>query len=362
MSSDTSVLYGMRVRLRHDASRAYLKSVAKDYCHINGSMQQIVGADALVTNDTIWIVKGADSLGENYPRGLAIRHGDLIRLEHELTRKNLHSHSKPSPLTNQQEVTAYGIAGTGDGNDDWVIDLGELGEWQFGKPMRLDFRGTGMVLHSHSGHSHPILTAGLQEVTAYRRGDANDPWLCELVANAEQPVPKQSGELYSTWNKDVFISHSFQDKALARELVMLLKAALKLTDASIRCASVQGNKFPFGALIDEQIKQEVAESKVFIALLTPHSLKSFYVLFEIGARWGKGKSLGPLLARGTKAANIGGPISGIHSLSATDRDEMRQFIGDVAGQLGVSRVEANSYDDELDAVIGEAKKRVKKAK
>lgn len=315
----------------------------------------------MMSGDSVWLIKGADSLGESFQRGVAVKQGDVIRLEHEATRKNLHSHSMPSPLTNQQEVTAFGIAGKGDGNDDWVVDLGGLGEWQFGKPMRLDFRGTGMVLHSHSGHSHPVLTAGLQEVTAYRRGDSNDPWECELVDDVGQPTPiiQRTRATAHTWTKRIFVSHSSRDQKLVSALVQLLRGALELPKNAIRCSTLPGYKLPLGADIDEQIKWELGESEVFIAVLTPHSLKSQYVLFEIGARWGKGRSLGPLLARGTKAKFLGGPISGFNSLRATNQDELLQFLGDIAGQLGIHGRPKASYHAQLRAVIGEARKNVK---
>lgn len=48
--------------------------------------------------------------------------GDTVRLEHVLTKKNLHSHKERSPLSNNQEVSCYGLDGDGDEADDWVIE------------------------------------------------------------------------------------------------------------------------------------------------------------------------------------------------------------------------------------------------
>ena len=39
---------------------------------------------------------------------------DTIRLEHLKTGKNLHSHNFASPVSKQQEVSAYGVNGEGD--------------------------------------------------------------------------------------------------------------------------------------------------------------------------------------------------------------------------------------------------------
>lgn len=51
-----------------------------------------------------------------------IKCGDTVRLEHSATKKNLHSHRVSSPLSGQQEVSAYGdINGEGDTGDHWMV-------------------------------------------------------------------------------------------------------------------------------------------------------------------------------------------------------------------------------------------------
>ena len=38
-----------------------------------------------------------------------VRHGDLIRLEHLQTKRNIHSHQEPAPISKKQyQVTGYG--------------------------------------------------------------------------------------------------------------------------------------------------------------------------------------------------------------------------------------------------------------
>ena len=38
-----------------------------------------------------------------------VKHGDLVRLEHIITRRNIHSHQQPAPLSKKQfQVTGYG--------------------------------------------------------------------------------------------------------------------------------------------------------------------------------------------------------------------------------------------------------------
>ena len=47
--------------------------------------------------------------------------GQKIRLEHLTTTRNLHSHHFSSPLSNSQEVSAFGDDGEGDTGDVWTV-------------------------------------------------------------------------------------------------------------------------------------------------------------------------------------------------------------------------------------------------
>ncbi|XP_023244154.1 uncharacterized protein LOC111642107 [Centruroides sculpturatus] len=65
-----------------------------------------------------WVIKGPN--GKTCTRGEPISCGDTIRLEHLITQKHLHSHLF-SPLSGNQEVTAFGDKGEGDSGDHWVV-------------------------------------------------------------------------------------------------------------------------------------------------------------------------------------------------------------------------------------------------
>lgn len=56
-----------------------------------------------------------------------VKSGDLVRLEHMPTKRNLHTHKEKAPITKKHyQVTGYGENGTGDANDVWrVIIVGE---------------------------------------------------------------------------------------------------------------------------------------------------------------------------------------------------------------------------------------------
>lgn len=86
-----------------------------------GSGQQSVTATEIQEDgNSHWLIKPAT--GKQCTRGKPIKCGDVIRLEHLATKKNLHSHHFSSPLSGNQEISAYGDdRGDGDTGDDWLV-------------------------------------------------------------------------------------------------------------------------------------------------------------------------------------------------------------------------------------------------
>lgn len=171
---------GSWIRLRHVGTGRRLHSHPYDYGHAGGSGQQQVTCSATSEDDDVWRVRVGHRADEIPAWGSSVEHGQVIRLEHVATNRNLHSHSgHRSPVTGQQEVTCYGVHGRGDGNDDWRLELVGAGRWAAGVRCRLVHRATGRALHSHEGFSHAVHTRGQQEVTGYVGRDDNDLWVIE---------------------------------------------------------------------------------------------------------------------------------------------------------------------------------------
>jgi len=147
----------------------------------------------------------------------------------------------------------------------------------------------------------------------------------------------------------VFISHSSKDADLALALIDLLKAGLALTADQIRCSSVDGYRLPVGVNTEGKLREEVNAAKVVVGLITPSSLSSYYVMFELGARWGANLFLAPLLA-GVKASQLSGPLSLLNALSASSDAQLHQLLGDIANHLGLSLQPAASYIRNVTAV------------
>ncbi len=158
---------------------------------------------------------------------------------------------------------------------------------------------------------------------------------------------------------DVFISHASADKDLAKAVALLLQVGIGISPERIRCTSVEGYKLELGANVEDQLKIEIRQSRVLIGLLTPASIQSSWVLFELGARWGLGRTelmLGPLLAKGTTPDSIPAPISGINALNANSSPDVHQFVRNIAAKLSRNPPNPAVYHEQIEAVLGESRR------
>lgn len=174
----------------------YLHSHPHLYPEGIGARQQQITTYLHKDLNNLWIIKkhNTDSgpLNSSFPVEF-VRHGDLVRLEHKETTRNLHSHFHEAPLTRKHyQVTGYGINGTGDSNDFWRI---EVINRKFGnriKVLRSQIRfihmATGCVLSS-SGKSLPKWGWEQMEVTCnpYLKETPNSLWNVEDHINPKLP-------------------------------------------------------------------------------------------------------------------------------------------------------------------------------
>lgn len=149
----------------------------------------------------------------------------------------------------------------------------------------------------------------------------------------------------------LFISHSSTDAETAKALVHLFEKALKISARSIRCTSVNGYRLPAGADSNAVLRAEVFDASLFVALLTPSSLASAYVLFELGGRWGARRPLFPVLACGATPADLRPPLNGLNALSATVSDQVLQLVEDAAAALSLRLEPMATFSAEVAEVV-----------
>jgi hypothetical protein len=148
----------------------------------------------------------------------------------------------------------------------------------------------------------------------------------------------------------VFISHSHQDVDLVKLLIDLLRSALNLPSSQIRATSVDGFRLPGGANTTEQLRFEVQSAKVLVGIISQASLKSAYVTFELGARWGSGKPMIPLLTPDVGPESLAGPLQGINALSCRSSAQLHQFVEEMAGHLNVALDRPAAYQKCVDDI------------
>jgi hypothetical protein len=149
----------------------------------------------------------------------------------------------------------------------------------------------------------------------------------------------------------VFISHSSHDVETATALIRLIESALKIPAREIRCTSVDGYRLPVGADTATRLRLETVDSKALIGLITPSSLRSGYVLFELGARWGAAKFLAPVLGNGASTSDLEAPLSGLNALQLTQKSQVMQLVEDLGRHLGIPLEPQSLFHDAIETLV-----------
>jgi hypothetical protein len=149
----------------------------------------------------------------------------------------------------------------------------------------------------------------------------------------------------------VFISHSSEDAALAEVFADLLREALGLKPREIRCTSVDGYRLHAGARTSDTIRREVMGSTVFIALITPSSLRSGWVMIELGGRWASQRLLIPVLAKGTLPKNLRDPLKDVNAIAATELGQLHQLLENIGEKLDLPLLPASALGPSLERVV-----------
>jgi hypothetical protein len=189
--SATTVRCGDHLRLRHVSTSVALHSHGLGYTHAGSSgQQQITGFAGRDENDLFEVRAAHGQPACTF--GAPVRNGDVLRLTHVQTGRNLHSHAgRLSPLGTAQEVTGFGTDGVGDSNDDWRLELpGESPDsaWLADIGARLVHVNTARSLRSDpvsfniwgpfsAWYSSPV--DWQQEVSAGAVGQGRDLWTVE---------------------------------------------------------------------------------------------------------------------------------------------------------------------------------------
>ncbi|KAJ3220287.1 Protein O-mannosyltransferase 2 [Dinochytrium kinnereticum] len=128
--------YGSKVTLKNNGrGGGLLHSHTQKYP--TGSMQQQVTCYHHKDNNNNWFIyKSWDTPVSNSTDIDYVKNGDIVRLVHEQSGRNLHSHFQKAPVSaSEYEVSCYGNSTFGDKNDHWKIEIvDDLHDW---RPVRI---------------------------------------------------------------------------------------------------------------------------------------------------------------------------------------------------------------------------------
>uniref|UniRef100_A0A8D2NM25 Stromal cell derived factor 2 like 1 n=3 Tax=Zosteropidae TaxID=36297 RepID=A0A8D2NM25_ZOSLA len=138
-----------------------------------GSGQQsVTGVEASDDANSYWRIRGKSD--SSCQRGTPVKCGQAIRLTHVNTGKNLHTHHFPSPLSNNQEVSAFGDDGEGDDLDFWIVQCSGT-FWEREDAVRFKHVGTEVFLSiTGEQYGHPI--RGQREVHGMSAANHHNYW------------------------------------------------------------------------------------------------------------------------------------------------------------------------------------------
>jgi len=142
----------------------------------SGSGQQsVTGSTSPDDHNSYWVIRGKHQ--DHCDRGTPVKCGDSIRLQHLATKRNLHSHLFQSPISHNQEVSAYGEEGSGDTGDNWIVKCSGK-HWNRKDKIRFKHADTSRYLHASADqYGRPI--AGQHEICAYHNEDGANLWMAQ---------------------------------------------------------------------------------------------------------------------------------------------------------------------------------------
>nr|XP_024219416.1 protein O-mannosyl-transferase 2 [Halyomorpha halys] len=195
------VAYGAVLTLKNRRTGGgYLHSHWHLYPEGVGARQQQVTTYTHKDENNRWIIKPyEDELDVDTIE--LVHHGDLVRLEHVPTGRNLHSHKEPAPITKKHlQVTGYGENGTGDPNDIWKIQIVNGKDGDIVTTVTAQLKLVHYLKHcvlTTTGKQLPTWAYEQQEVTC--NPNVRDPYaIWNVEDNIFSRLPNVSFEVYAS--------------------------------------------------------------------------------------------------------------------------------------------------------------------
>lgn len=186
--------------------------------------------------------------------------------------------------------------------------------------------------------------------------DGSDAVEASLMTPIQEKADEISGNLC-----DIFISHSSKDVPTVQALIYILRSALNVEGKRILCTSVDGHRIGIGKRTEDELREAVNNSTVFIGLITEHSLASTYVLFELGARWATKRRMFAMAGNDTQIQFLKEPLKHYNCGSCSNRSNVHQLIREVGEELGKTPESADVYESFLEILIQQSQAEIQKS-
>ena len=136
-------------------------------------------------------------------------------------------------------------------------------------------------------------------------------------------------------NIRVFVSHSSRDQQIVRGVVDFLTSSMAIADREIRCTTLPDTALPVGAHSSTRLRQDLNTAEIVICLLTRDSVASDWVLLELGAAWGMGKTIVPLVFN-MSFSDLPGLLREYHAFQIDGVEQMHLAIEQIAEHIKCS--------------------------
>lgn len=165
------VTCGSVIKLVNKAYTVRLHSHEVTYGSGSGQ-QSVTGFRHETDSNSYWWLRGPDGA---CGRGDTVMCGQDVMLTHINTMKNLHSHNHRSPLSNNQEISAYGSDGIGDVMDVWTVICNGNNPWRRETAVKLKHKGTQKYLAA-SGQQFNRPISGQMEIVGQAKAGGATEW------------------------------------------------------------------------------------------------------------------------------------------------------------------------------------------
>jgi hypothetical protein len=140
------------------------------------------------------------------------------------------------------------------------------------------------------------------------------------------PRDQNSGHQKGMDGIRIFVSHASKDMAFAQAIVKCIEDCIEVPENTIRCTSVSGYKLLPGDDSDKVLLKNIEQCSVVIGLITQESLKSGYVIMELGAAWGLGKRTCAVVSENVDFNVLPGPMPRVHATRANNNADIATLI------------------------------------